>query len=138
MADEPATITYSIAEPFQHALKSLRRVLSARDLKIVGELNISGRIRQKLLIDTAPCTVLYVWLSHRLSEALGADLCAAALAPLHVVVSGRGAQSEVHVLRTLPSDAGLLDRRAIAALNQIQAEIAQAIEKIAMRVTLNA
>ena len=138
MADVLGTITYLTAEPFRQALRSVRRILVARKLQIIGEFNISDRIRQKLLINTAPCVVLYVWSSARLSETLGGDPCAAALAPLHVVVAGRGGQSEVHVLRTLPSDAGLLDRRAIAALNQIQAEIAQAIEKIAMRATLNA
>jgi uncharacterized protein (DUF302 family) len=136
MADQPGTITYLIAEPFQQALKSLRRAFSARDLKIVGDLNVSYRIRQRLLIDTAPCVVLYVW--PRLGQTLGADPEATAIAPLHVVVSGRGKQSEVHVLRALPSDRGLLDGRAMAALNQIKAEIGRAIEKIGMRVTLNA
>jgi len=138
MADQAGTITYLIAEPFQQALKSLRRVLSARDLKIVGDLNISHRIRQRLLIDTAPCVVLYVWPSPRLGEILGADPGAAALAPLHIVVSGRREQSEVHVLRALPRDCSLLDGRAMATVNQIKAEIVRAIEKIGMRVTLTA
>jgi uncharacterized protein (DUF302 family) len=138
MSDELATITYLMEEPFGQSLRSVRRILTARKLQIIGEFDISDRIRQKLLINTAPCMVLYVWPSVRLSESLGGDPGAAALAPLHVVVAGRGAHSEVHLLRTLPSDAGLLDRRTSAAVNQIQAEIAQAIEKIAMRVTLNA
>lgn len=138
MADELGTITYLTAEPFRQALRSLRRILAARNLQIIGEFNISARIRQQLLIETAPCVVLYVWPSARLGEALGADPYAAALAPLHVVVSGRGAHSEVHVLRILPNDGSLLDRRAMAALNHIQAEILQAIEKIGMRVTLSA
>jgi hypothetical protein len=137
MAEEPATITYSIAEPFQKALQIVRRVLSARDLKITGELNISGRIWQRLRVGTAPCVVLFVWPSATLGKTLGSDSCATALAPLHVVVSGRGSHSEVHVLRALPSDAGQLNRRAMAAWNHLQDEVLQAIEKIGMRVTLS-
>jgi hypothetical protein len=138
MTGESATTTYLIAEPFPQALRSLRRVLSAGDLKITGELNISGRIWRSLLIGTAPCVVLLVWPSAVPRKTLGSDSCAGALAPLHVVVSGRGSQSEVHVLRMLPNDGGLLDRRTMASVNQTQAEIVQAIEKIGMRVSLSA
>lgn len=138
MAEEPATITYSIAEPFQQALKSLRRVLLARGLKVDGELNVSSRIRQKLLIGTSPCVVLLISPSAALRKALASDSCAAGLAPLHVVVSCRGLHSEVHVLRLLPILSGLSDKRAVAAVNQIQAEILQAVEKIGMRETLTA
>jgi uncharacterized protein (DUF302 family) len=138
MAEEPATITYSIAEPFQQALKSLRRVLSARGLKVSGELNISSRIRQRLLIGTAPCVVLLVSPSATLGKAIPSDSCVTGLAPLHVVISSRGLQSEVHVLRNLPTEGNLLDQRATAVVNRIQAEILQAVEKIGMRVTLTA
>ena len=138
MTGEMGTITYVTAEPFRQALRSVRRILKARNLQIIGEFDVCARMREKLLMDTAPCVVLFVWPVARLDETLVTDSCAAALAPLHVVVSGHGAQSEVHVLRTLPGDAGLMDRRSIAVLNQIQAEIAQAIGKIAMRVTWNA
>jgi hypothetical protein len=37
-----------------------------------------------------------------LGAALEGDHCAAAIAPFHVVVSERGRQTEIHVLRTLP------------------------------------
>jgi uncharacterized protein (DUF302 family) len=137
MAEEPATITYSIAEPFEQALKTVRRVLTERGLEVSGELDISSRIRQRLLIGTAPCVVLLVFPSGALDNPLGSDSCAAGLAPLHVVVSGRGMQSEVHILRILPVGGGPLDRRARAAVNQIQVQILQAVEEIGMRVTLS-
>lgn len=138
MAEEPATITYSIAEPFEQALKTVRRVLIGHGLKVSGQLDISSRIRQRLLIGTAPCVVLLVSPSAAFGKALGSDSSAAGLSPLHVVVSSRGIQSEVHVLRILSNGGGLLDRQAMAALNQIQAHILEAIEKIGIRVTLTA
>jgi uncharacterized protein (DUF302 family) len=136
MAEEPATITYSIAEPFEQALKMVRRVLIARGLKVSGQLDISSRIRQRLLIGTAPCVVLLVSPSAALGKALGSDSSAVGLAPLHVVISSRGMHSEVHLLRILSNEGGLLDRHAMAAVNQIQAQILEAIEKIGIRVTL--
>jgi hypothetical protein len=134
MAEEPATITYSIAEPFEQALKMVRRVLIGRGLEVSGQLDISSRIRQRLLIGTAPCVVLLVSPSAVLGKVLGSS--AAGLTPLHVVVSSRGMQSEVHVLRILSNEGGLLDRHARAAVNQIQAQILEGIEKIGIRVTL--
>ncbi len=138
MIGEAGIMTYVIAEPFPAAVKALRQVLSSQHLKITGELNISGRIWRSLLIGTAPCVVLFVWPPAVLRDTLDSDSCAAALAPLHVVVSDRGLQSEVHVLRMLPRDGGLVDGRAVASVNQTQAEIVQAIEKIGMRVSLSA
>ena len=133
---EPATITYSIAESFGHALKSLRRAFLAQGLRVSKELNISSRIRQKLLIGTDPCAVLLVSPPAETEKTLAFDSYAAGLIPMHVVVSGRDSQTEVHILRVLPADAALLDRTAIAALSQLQTGIVQAVEKIGMRVML--
>src|SRR5689334_20050509 len=108
MAEQPATITYSIAEPFGHALKSLRRAFLAQGLSVSKELNISSRIRQKLLIGTDPCAVLLVSPPAETEKRLAFDSCAAGLIPMHVVVSGRDSQTEVHILRILPADATLL------------------------------
>jgi uncharacterized protein (DUF302 family) len=136
MAEQLATITYSIAEPFLQTLKSLRRAFFAQGLKVSKELNISSRIRQKLLIGTDPCAVLLVSPSAETGRALASDPCAAGLTPMHVVVSSRGDQSEVHILSVLPADATSVDRMAIAALSRLQAGIVQAVEKIGMRVML--
>ena len=132
MADVPATVTYLIAEPFHQALKSLRRILSARHLKIAGWCDVSARIRKKLFIGTNPCMVLFVSPSRSLGAALEADHCATAIAPFHVVVSERGRQTEIHVLRTLCADSGTLEPLSLAALNEAHSEILRAIKSIAM------
>lgn len=138
MTDEPATITYAVAEPFEQAVESLRRVLTGGNLKITGELDMSRRIRQRLLISTAPCRVLFVNARASVFENRGADPYAAALTPLHIVVSARGSQTEIHLLRASPADNGALDQPAAAAFQRLQTETAQAIEKIGMRSTLGA
>ena len=137
MADENATSTYLIAEPFDRAVNLVRRVLAAANLKIVAELDMSGRIQRGLLIRTVPCTVLFA--SAPTSPAsFAADPQEAALTPLHIVVSAHGSQSEVHVLRVLPRDNGTLDSRTIAASSLLQTAIAQAIATIGMRASLGA
>jgi uncharacterized protein (DUF302 family) len=136
MVSEPATITYVIAEPFEQALRSLRRILSARHLNVTGGLDVSARTQQKLLIGTTPCVVLFVSPSPPLEGALQTDRCAAALAPFHIVVSERGRETEVHVLRALPGDCGSLGPPAVAALNTSHSEILRAIESIGMPVAM--
>lgn len=133
MAGEPATSTYLIAQPFDRAVKYLREVLSRASLKVTGELNMSGRIQRQLLIGTAPCLVLFVSPATPVAEGLFSDPCPAALTPLHIVVSARGSQTEIHVLRVLPRVDGPIDRVEVAALSRLQAVISQSIEKIGMR-----
>jgi uncharacterized protein (DUF302 family) len=136
MSEQPATLSYVIAEPFPQALKSLREALVAQGLEVTNLLNISERIRQKLLVGSAPCVILLVSLPAESGGALASDSCAAGLTPMHVALSSRGSQSEIHVLGTLPPGAALLGSDAMAALHRLQATILQAIEKIGMRITL--
>jgi len=132
MAGEPATVTYLIAEAFPKALRTIRRILSARHLHVTGGLDIAARTQQKLLIDTAPCVVLFVSPSPPLGAALRTDRSAAALTAFHIVVSERGQQTEVHVLRALPDNCGALEPPAAAALNVAHSQILRAIESIGM------
>lgn len=135
MAEEQATSTYLIAEPFERAVKIVRRALSGANLKLTGELNLSGRIQKHLLIDTAPCLLLFACPATPI-PATPVGLSQASLTPLHIVVSGRGSQTEIHVLRVLPRDNGPLDRAAVAALGELQSTISQAIARIGMRAAL--
>jgi uncharacterized protein (DUF302 family) len=137
MAAESATTTYLISEPFDLAVKSLRQVLADANLKLVGELDMAGRIRQRLLIGTAPCRVIFVAPTAALEE-LGAAPCAAALTPLHIVVAARGSLTAIHLLKPLPVQNGTLDRPTMDTFRHLQARIAQAVERIGMRSTLGA
>ena len=136
MATELATTTYLVSEPFEPAVKSLRRVLADANLKLAGELDMSGHIRERLLVAIAPCLVLFVGATGPDFDELGTDPRAAALTPLHIVVSARGSQTEIHLLRALPGQNGLLDEPTMEVFRRLQARIAQAVERIAMRITL--
>ena len=60
MAEERATTTYVVSEPFERALKSLRKVLADGSLNLIGELDMSSRFRERLLIDAAPSRTLFI------------------------------------------------------------------------------
>ena len=136
MTEENATTTYLIPEPFDQTVKLLRKLLPAAGLRITGELNMSGRIQKALLIGTAPCLVLFASPGAPISDRQEADPCGAVLTPLHIVLSARGLQTEVHVLRVRPRDEWPVGRTTVAALGNLQAAISRAIEKIGMRAGL--
>ena len=130
MADEPATVTYLIAEPFEQALRSLRKALFVKHLNVSGGFDISARVRRRLFIGTAPSMVLFVSPSRLSRTALETDPCAAALGPFHIVVSERGGQTEIHVLRTPSGDCGTLEPSSLSVLNQAHSEILRALQSI--------
>jgi uncharacterized protein (DUF302 family) len=138
MADEPATTTYSIPEPFDEAVTSLRRVLAEAGLKITGELDLSGHLQRRLLVDTPPCLVLFAGPATPVLHGPSGHPGAAALAPLHIVVSAHGSQTEIHVMRIPPPHDGLPDASAMALLGRFRAQLSQAIERIGMRAVLRA
>ena len=138
MADGPATTTYSIPEPFDEAVRSLRRVLAEAGLKITGELDLSGRLQRSLLVDTPPCLVVFAGPATPVLNGPSEHPGAAGLTPLHIVVAARGSQTEIHVLRIpLPQD-DMRDASAMAVLGRFRAQLSQALEKIGMRAVLRA
>ena len=125
MAAESATTTYYLPESFDDAVRAVRRVLSEAGLKVSNELDMAGRLQRRLQVHTQACKVLFV------SPGVAG---AAALTPLHVVVSERGDHSEIHILRVHPPADG--DEGSLAELGVLRARIADAIERIAMRALL--
>ncbi|MEO8595900.1 MAG: hypothetical protein ABI759_21445 [Candidatus Solibacter sp.] len=126
MAEESATTTYYIPESFEEAVQSVRRTLVESGLRITGELNMSERLQRRLRVHTAPCQVLFVGPAAPLRTG-------AAFTPLHVVISERGAHAEIHIMR-VPAAEGA--REGLAEIGPLRAQVAQAIERIAMRALL--
>jgi uncharacterized protein (DUF302 family) len=124
---ESATTTYYIPESFDGAVRTVRRVLSEAGLEVGNELDMAGRLQRRLQVHTQGCKVLFV----SAGASRWKDAGGAAKQPLHVVVSERGDHSEIHILRVPYGD----DAEGLqAALGRLRAQIADAIERIAMRV----
>jgi uncharacterized protein (DUF302 family) len=133
LTGEAATITYSVPEPFEVALKGLRKVLAAGNFGVAGELDISRRIRKELKIGIAPCRIFLVVPSPESFVDFGDCPCAAAFTPLHIVVSAHGSRADIHLLRALPAQSNLLDRHTSGVVRDLLARITRAVEQIGMR-----
>ncbi|HUA63151.1 MAG TPA: hypothetical protein VML19_30635 [Verrucomicrobiae bacterium] len=133
MLEEKTTCTYRIDEPFSRALKQLRKALAAANVKISGEIDMADRVRGSLLLSVPPCVVLLAWMAAWPAEDLPLDPCAAALTPLHIVVSARGPRTEVHFLRALPGSNRPPIFPCRYAAGRLQAEIARVLGKIGRR-----
>jgi uncharacterized protein (DUF302 family) len=130
---DPAVTTYVISEPFERALKAIREILARNDVTVAGELDVAARVKRELNIGFTPCRILLVDSPYLLLEAATFDCAGAVLFPLHLVVSGRGTQTQVHTIH----QAALADLRlpagASAPLAKLQALVSRSLERIAMR-----
>ena len=132
MNTSAATVTYAIREEFEPALRSVREALCGRDLRIVGELDLSGRLERSLRIKLPPCVLLYIWPSARFLESNRIPATAGLLLPLHVVISGRNGRTEIHIMRCSSADRD----GVLASVRKLQSELRQALEHVAMRLSL--
>ena len=127
MNEQPATATYHVPLPFESAVKTLRRALAEAGLKVTMELNVSDRIRRRLLVGMSPCLILFASSTDLELETTGE------LAPLHVVISAHGEHSEIHILRVIRSEEAAQPAPGVELLKRLQSKIAQTIGTIAMR-----
>ena len=113
---EPAGHTFTIEEPFDKALKLVRGALTAGDLEIVSEMDMTPRCRL-LLVD---CPLLVF-------EGLVLDRAAAVYFPLHVLLTFDGARTHVSTVKP----AALLDARppagAAEPFESLEARVAAAL-----------
>ena len=133
MNSEPAVTTYLISEPFERALKAIREVLARNDLSVCTELDVSARVKREVNMGFTPCRILLVDSTCLLVEAATLDCSAAVLFPLHLVVSGRGAQTQVHWINAGAIEGARLPTGAAVPLAKLQSLVTQSLERIAMR-----
>ena len=136
MTGQTAAITYLVPEPFEKALKILRKALLEGELQIQAEFDVSGRISRQLGVGLSPCRILCVDCPFLLLETVARDGSAIVLLPLHVVVSSRGPETAVYVPRSVSSNGIGFAFEAADPVNKLQARVSRILEKIAMREVL--
>jgi hypothetical protein len=121
-------MTYLLTEPFDTALRTVRRALANSDLNVVEVLDLSRTIEGMLGVNMHGCTVLCVLPA----AARHAYAAIAGLFPLHVVIAPRGRHTEIHILESLQRDE-TLPPDVMAPVIATQARLVQALDRIAMR-----
>lgn len=125
-------ITYFMQQPFEAGLRSIRLALAESGVDVIEELNLSRSIERMLGIVTPACTVLCVWTLRQLEEMTLEKEPMPGLLPLHVVVSARGNQTDIHVMGLLPCN-GAVPANTIAPVVAMQTYLARTLDRIAMR-----
>ncbi len=126
-------VTFSVVEPHQTAIRTVRRALAQQGLRVPAELDVTTRIKQELGAGLAPCVVLYVDDPTLLLEAVVFHRGAALLIPQPVVVSGNDRFTEVLVRSVEALMEGGLPASVREPLVNLHARIIQAMETIAER-----
>ena len=133
MTGQTAAITYLIPEPFEKALKLLRKALLKGELQIPAEFEVSGRISRQLGVGLAPCRILFVDCPFLLLEAMALDVSAIVLLPLHVVVSSRGLETAVYVQRSVGSNGSGFSFEQEDPVSKLHTRVSRVLQKIAMK-----
>ena len=127
------TVTFVLEEPFEPALKTLRRALAEEQLSIVVELDAAKRIRHALDIVVSPCRILFVENPLFMLEATAIDRSSAVFIPLHLVVSSSGARTLIHVLGPQHSQLRDFPIGVRIPLTRIQDQLLGTLGKVAER-----
>lgn len=93
-----ATVAFVMNSGFDAALARIRRALQSAGLSIAAEIDSARRVKRTLQVRIAPCRVLLVDNPLFMLQAATIHRASAVLIPLHVVVSGMGDSTVVHLL----------------------------------------
>jgi len=133
---ERAVKTYVIPEPYERAVKLLRESLAREGLEVPLEMDLSGRLRKKLGVALAPCRVLCVDSPMVMVQAIAIDTAGAAFLPLHLVISGRGPHTLVHLASARTLQSADLPIGVKVPIRKLQARLTSVLQRIGGRQSL--
>ena len=136
MPGETGSIKYSLREPFERAVESVCRSLENRGLRVAGQLDVSRRVERSLGIVLSPCRIVFVLPDSSVLSKGSIHPWAAIFLPLHVVISGDGAKTEIQVQNRVHACSEAAAAALVLPILETQAQISEAIEAIAMRPSL--
>ena len=125
------SIKYSLREPFERAVESVCHSLKSYGLQVAGQLDVSRRVERALGIVLPPCRIVFVLPNPSRSNTCGIHPWAAIFLPLHVVISGTDAQTEILVQNRVHADPQA--RALFGPVMETQTQICEAIDAIATR-----
>ncbi|HZS54243.1 MAG TPA: DUF302 domain-containing protein [Bryobacteraceae bacterium] len=128
-----ATTAFVINSPFDSALPQIRRAIGACQLSIAGEIDASQRVKRALEIYVPPCRVLLVDSPAFMLETTAIDRASGIFIPLHVVVSGAGNRTLIHILSAEHIQSSNLPIGVRAPILDLQRQVVRGLLRIAER-----
>lgn len=127
------TATFVIHRPFDSALPRIRRAIREDQLSIAGEIDAAQRVKRALDIYVPPCRILLVDNPGFMLEATAIDRGSAIFIPLHLIVSGAGNRTLLHILNTEHIRQSNLPIGIRAPVLDLQRQILRSLGRIAER-----
>jgi uncharacterized protein (DUF302 family) len=127
------SVPYSMAMPVEAAIEAVCNSLRKRGIRLAGQLDVSGRLEESLGIVLPPCRLLFVLPGPASSNTGTIHPSAAVFLPLHVVISGNRIQSEIRIANGIQAEANAAPPTTYAPVWELQREILEALESVAMR-----
>lgn len=93
-----STTAFVVDSPFDSALLRIRRAIRADQLSVAAEIDAAQRVKRALEIYVPPCRVLLIDNPAFMLETTAIDRASGIFIPLHLVVSGAGNRTLVHVV----------------------------------------
>ena len=133
MPGDTGSIKYSLREPFERAVESVCRSLRSHGLQVAGQLDVSRRVERALGIVLPPCRIVFVLPNPSRSSTCSIHPWAAIFLPLHVVISGSDAQTEILVQNRVHARHEAASPALFGPVMETQTQICEAIDAIATR-----
>ena len=134
MTQEPRIVSFTIDEPFDAALRMLRRALAREGLRVPCEVSTSERLRTELGVGVKDSIVLYVDAPLLLLEATVFSVAASLYVPEPVALSASGVSQCKAVVRSIKP---LLDETLPVTVRQalllLHERILRAIQAVGQR-----
>ncbi len=127
------TIKYSLHEPFEHCVQSIRASLHNHHMRVVGEVDVSLRLERSLRMILAPCRLVFVLPESAAVTAQSIHPWAAVFLPLHIVIWGNDRQSEIGIANMLQTGRSAGRPTLFGPIVEAQRALIEAIEAIAVR-----
>jgi hypothetical protein len=135
MMEEGRILGFTIDQPFDVALRMLRRALAMESLRVPCELDTSARVKQELGVGLKQNIILFVDDPIRLLEATVMDPAGGLFIPKAVVLSSNGPESRVSVRSLDPVFMAGLPVSFRAAVTNLHERILSAIQRVGQKET---
>ena len=129
-----STAAFIIHSSFDSALPRIRRAIRDDQLSIAAEIDTAHRVKRALEIYVPPCRILLIDNPAFTLETTAVDRTSGTLIPLHLVVSGAGNHTLVHMLNVEHIRKSDLPIGIRAPVLELQRQVLRTLGRIAERI----
>ena len=128
-----STAAFIIPSPFDSALARIRRAIRDDQLYIAAKIDTAQRVKRALEIYAPPCRILLIDNPAFTLETTAIDRTSGTFIPLHLVVSGAGNRTLVHMLNVEHIRQSDLPIGIRAPVLELQRQVLRTLGRIAER-----